>query len=354
MDISRGDSVTLPDDDRPAAANQPPGPGPGPGREGSARRATRPGSMLQRYALLIALCGLIIVFSALRPETFWRVDNFTTILSIQATAALLALSVTLVLLIGEFDLSVAATMGMAATLVAYLSTQQGFPVLVACAVAVLAALVVGVTNGFLVVKTGLNSFIVTLGMGTLVQGIAIGIAGSTTIGGLPQSLTYFFQSRLFGIQVAFYCMLVIAFAFYVVISWTPLGRALFFTGNARRAADLAGIRTARLRLGVLMVSSVVAGLAGVMFAGQTGAASPSIADPYLLPAYAAGFLGATAFMPGRFNVWGTVWAVYLLAVGTTGFQFLGFSNWVIGVFNGAVLILAVAASKLFARRSATP
>jgi ribose transport system permease protein len=105
----------------------------------------------------------------------------------------------------------------------------------------------------------------------------------------------------------------------------------------------------RLRVGVLVTAALLAGVAGVIFAGQTGAASPSIADPYLLPAYAAGFLGATAFTPGRFNVWGSLWAVYLLSVGTTGFQFLGLENWVIGFFNGGILILAVALSKFFAR-----
>lgn len=310
-----------------------------------------PAAHLQKYALLVALVALIAVFSVLRTETFFSVANLTTILSIQATAALLALGVTLVLIIGEFDLSVAAVMGLSASLIAYLTTQHGVSVLLACLVALVLAAVVGLVNAALVVGAGLNSFIVTLAVGTLVQGLAIGIAGSMTIGGLPTSLTYPFQSRFLGVQAAFFYMLVVAFVLYLVVGRMPVGRSMFFTGNARAAAELAGVRTARVRVGVMMTAGLLAGAAGVMFVGQTGAASPSIADPFLLPAYAAGFLGATAFTPGRFNVWGSVWAVYLLAVGTTGFQFLGLDNWVINVFNGGVLVLAVGLSRFFARRA---
>lgn len=319
------------------------------------RTAREPGGgvgvQLQKYALLIALIALIALFSALRPDTFFTSDNLTTILSIQATAALLALGVTLVLIIGEFDLSVASVMGLSASVIAYLTTQHGVSVILACLIAVLMATAIGLINAVLVVRAGLNSFIVTLAVGTLVQGLAIGIAGSVTIGGLPTSLTYPFQSRFLGVQAAFFYMLIVAVVLYLIVGRMPVGRSMFFTGNARAAAELAGVRTGRVRIAVMMTTGLLAGLAGVMFVGQTGAASPSIADPYLLPAYAAGFLGATAFTPGRFNVWGSVWAVYLLAVGTTGFQFLGLDNWVINVFNGGVLVIAVGLSRLFALRS---
>jgi ribose transport system permease protein len=201
-----------------------------------------------------------------------------------------------------------------------------------------------------VVRVGIHSFIVTLGVGTLVQGLAVGIAGTTTIGGLPESLTSVFQDQWFQISRSFYYVLVIGIAFYLVLGRMPLGRSLFFTGNARSAASLAGVRTERLRALSLVSAAVVACIAGIMLAGQTGAASPTFAAPYLLPAYAAAFLGATAFVPGRFNICGSLWAVYLLAVGTTGFQLLGLANWVIDFFDGAVLVLAVALSRIIDKR----
>ena len=308
-------------------------------------------AVLQRYSLLVALVVLIALFSLLRPESFFTVANLTSTLGIQASLALLAVGVTVVLLVGEFDLSAASVMGMSASLVAHLTTARGFSVAAAVGIVVVAALLIGAVTSFFVVKVGIHSFIVTLGMGTLVTGAAIGLAGTTTIGGIPEGLTDAFRTRILDVEAAFFVMLVVAVVGWVLLQKTPLGRNIFFTGEAPTAAALAGIRVPALRVGSLMASSLLAAFAGVMLVGQIGAASPTIAAPYLLPAYAAAFLGATAFTPGRFNVWGTFWAVYLLAVGTIGFQLLGFSSWVTDVFNGAVLILAVAFSRIFGRQT---
>ncbi|WP_131105948.1 ABC transporter permease [Ornithinimicrobium sufpigmenti] len=307
-------------------------------------------SVVDRYALLAAMVVLIGIFSALRPDVFLTAANFTSMLGIQAPLAVLALGVTVVLLVGEFDLSAASVMGMSAAVMAYLTTVHEWPVLVALAVVLVSALAIGLTSAFFVVKVGIHSFIVTLGMGTLVTGAALGVAGSTTIGGVPDSLTSVFRTRVLGVDAAFFIMLAIAVIGWIVLQKTPVGRNTYFVGQAPTAAALAGIKVPSLRVGALVTSSLLAALAGVMMLGQVGAASPGIASPYLLPAYAAGFLGATAFTPGRFNVWGTVFAVYLLAIGTVGFQLLGFSNWVTSVFNGSVLILAVTFSTIFAKR----
>lgn len=303
--------------------------------------------LLQRNALLLVMALLVVTFSALRPSTFFTVGNLTTTLGIQAPAGLLVLGVTVVLLVGEFDLSIAATMGFSASVVADLTTRHGISPLLACLIVLGCSLLVGLLNAFFIVRVGVHSFIVTLGVGTLVEGLGIGLVGATTIGGLPSSFTGIFQDQTAGIQRAFFYTLAIGIVFYLVVARMPLGRSLFFTGNARTAASLAGIRTDRLRVGAMVVAALIAGCGGIMLAGQTAAASPTIADPYLLPAYAAAFLGATAFTPGRFNVWGSLWAVYLLAVGTTGFQLLGFQSWVIDFFNGTVLVLAVAFAKIF-------
>jgi ribose transport system permease protein len=307
-------------------------------------------AILQRYALLVALVVLIAVFSILRPGSFFTTANLASTLGIQASLALLALGVTVVLLVGEFDLSAASVMGMSASVVAYLTTARDFSILAAVAVVLVAALLIGAVTSFFVVKVGIHSFIVTLGMGTLVTGAAIGLAGTTTIGGIPDGLTDVFRANIVGVEAAFFLMLAVAVIGWVLLQKMPLGRNIFFTGEAPTAAALAGIRVPALRVGSLVTSSVLAALAGVMLVGQIGAASPTIAAPYLLPAYAAAFLGATAFTPGRFNVWGTLWAVYLLAAGTVGFQVLGLNSWVTDVFNGAVLVVAVAFSRLFGRQ----
>src|SRR5690606_10257680 len=174
-----------------------------------------------------ALALIIALFSGLRPGTFFTLGNLTTILSTQSALVILAIGVTIVMLVGEFDLSVASVMGMAASAVAYFTTTMGFDPALACLVAVGLAVAVGALNAFFIVRLGINSFIVTLGMGTLVTGIAVGAFGSMTIGGLPPEFTTVFQTQVFGVQLSFVYMLVLALVFYIALCFMPVGRSMF-------------------------------------------------------------------------------------------------------------------------------
>jgi ribose transport system permease protein len=186
-------------------------------------------------------------------------------------------------------------------------------------------------------------------MGTLILGVALAITGSTVIGNLPEALTTPAREQLFGLDLPVYYALGLAIALWYFLEHTPLGRYVFFTGEGPEAARLAGVRVARIRFGALVASAFFAWLAGLLLVGQTGAADPTYGGPFLLPAFAACFLGATTIKPGRFNAWGTVVAVLLLATGTTGLQLLGAADWVENVFNGSALILAVTLAQLVSR-----
>lgn len=306
-------------------------------------------AFLGRYALVFVLAALIVVFSLLRPDTFFTTGNFQSILTTEAVLVILALGVILPLAAGEFDLSVAAVLGFTAGLLAHLTTDLGWSVVPALGLTLVAALAIGAVNGLFVVRFGVNSFITTLGIGTVVGGLALAIFGAETIGGIPTSFTNPFREELFGLQVPVYLALVLALVIWFFLEHTPGGRHLFFTGEGREAARLAGVRVNRIRFGALVASAGFAWLAGVVLAAQTGAAQASYGNPFLLPAFAAGFLGATTIKIGRQNAWGTVVAVYLLAVGTTGLQLLGAADWVDDVFNGSALVLGVALARLVSR-----
>jgi ribose transport system permease protein len=134
---------------------------------------------------------------------------------------------------------------------------------------------------------------------------------------------------------------------WYVMQHTPLGRWLYFVGSGRSVAKLNGIPVPQIRAGALVASAIAATGAGMLLAGSQGAGDPSVGTNYLLPAFAAVFLGGTAIHPGRFNAWGTVIAVYLVVVGIVGLTLTtGASGWIADVFNGGVLVLAVAASRL--------
>jgi ribose transport system permease protein len=133
------------------------------------------------------------------------------------------------------------------------------------------------------------------------------------------------------------------------MEYRPLGRKLYATGGNELAARLSGIQTDRLIALSLIVSGGIAAFAGVIFAANIGSGSLTAGPPFLLPAFAAAFLGATTIKPGRYNAWGTLFSVLLLAVGTTGLQLAGAANWVTDVFNGAALVLAVTFANLASR-----
>jgi ribose transport system permease protein len=304
---------------------------------------------LGRYAVVLVLALMILVFSVLRPETFFEVDNFKSIAVTQSVLLVLALGVVVALAAGEFDLSVAAVLGFTGGLFAYLTGIEGWSAGTAALVTLAAALAVGAANGFFVVVVGVNSFITTLGMAAVVTGTAKAIYGAVTIGGVPQALSDPVRADVLGLGAPFLYALGLTVVLWYVFEHTPMGRYIFFTGEGLEAARLAGVRVNRLRFGALITASLCAWLAGMILVGQTGAANATFGLPFLLPAFAAGFLGATTIRPGRYNAWGTFVAVYLLAVGTTGLQLLGAADWVSDVFNGGVLILAVTLARLVSR-----
>lgn len=318
----------------------------GPRFAGGGRFDTR--GFLARYAVVLAWLVMIVFFSALRPQTFATITDAKSILVTQSVLVVLALGLTIALAAGEFDLSIGAVIGFTAGLVAELS-QSGVPAGLAVIISLACALFIGVANGVFVVHFRVNSFITTLGMGTLLQGLALAITGSTTIGNIPSSITKPAQTQLLGLDLPVWYALLLAILLWYFLEHTPLGRYVFFTGEGPEAARLAGVRVDRIRFGSLVASALFAWLAGMLLLGQTGAADPSFGGPFLLPAFAGGFLGATTIKPGRFNAWGTVIAVLLLATGTTGLQLLGAQSYVTDIFNGGALVIAVTLAQIASR-----
>jgi ribose transport system permease protein len=242
-------------------------------------------------------------------------------------------------------------LSLAAMLVAVLNAQHGWPVLAAIFVALCAGAFVGGVNGLFVVVFGVDSFIVTLGTGTVLQGVVLWISDSNTISGISQSLVdAVFGHSLLGIPLAFYYGLALCVLLWYVLEFTALGRRLLFVGRGRRVSRLSGINVSRMRWGALVVGGVISALAGVIYAGTTGGADPTSGTSFLLPAFAAAFLGATTIVPGRFNPWGTLVAVYFLVTGITGLTILGAQSYVQQLFYGGALVFAVALSQITRRR----
>ncbi|MGK9269511.1 ABC transporter permease [Williamsia muralis] len=316
------------------------------------RRRVSGGPALEKYALVLALIVVVVVFSVLRPQVYPTTSNLQNILGSQAVLLILALGLIIPLTAGEFDLSAVSTMSLSAMTIAVLNVQHGWSLPSAIVVAILAALIVGVVNGVLVVQLRIDSFIATLGSGTVVLVVVQWMSSSTSVTGIDSALVdATVGTRLFGVSLQFYYALFLVVVIALVFGYTPVGRRLLFVGRGAEVARLSGLHVDRIRGGSLVMSSLVASLAGVVYAGMLGGADPSSGQSFMLPSFAAAFLGATAIIPGRFNAFGTLIAVYFLVAGVVGLQMLGAASFVQQLFYGGALIVAVALSGAVRRRT---
>ena len=301
----------------------------------------------ERYGLILAWIAVVVVFSVLRPDTFATSSTIRLILSTQTVILLATLGLMLSLAVAEYDLSIGAIVGFGGTLLAVLNGVQGWQTWAAVVVTLVVCMLFGVLNAVLSVYVGVQSIIVTLGTGTLLAGLTLAVADSKVVTGLsPELVTAMTKPLLFSIPAPFYAGLLLTAVLWFVLQHTPLGRRMVFVSENREVARLAGLRVKRIRAGALVVTATLGGLAGIVLAGTNGAANPQAGSSYLLPAFAAAFLGSTALIPGRFNAWGSFVAVYFLVTGITGLQYLGYAGWPEQVFYGGSLVIAVTLSHL--------
>jgi ribose transport system permease protein len=326
--------------DEPVRESAPAGPG-------RVRAGLAGADLPHRLALPVAWGLIVVLFGVLEPDTFLSTANFQTIFGSQAVLVVTTLGLLVPLTTGDYDLSVASVLSLSAMIVATLNVQHGWPIGWAILAAVLSGVAVGLVNGAIIVLLGLESLVITLGSGAFVSGLVLWISNSQTIGGISDRLVNPVIVRQFlGIPLGFYYGLALCVLVWYVFELTALGRRLLFVGKGRRVARLSGVRVERVRWGAFVASGTISALAGVMYAGTQGGADPSSGATFLLPAYAAAFLGATSIVPGRFNPWGALIAVYFLVTGITGLQLLGAETFVQQLFYGGALVVAVTLSRL--------
>lgn len=305
----------------------------------------------ERYGLLVAWAAIILVLGVFKPDQMFAWNSYASMLGSNAMVVVLTLALIIPLTTGDFDLSVASVMGLSSMLIAVLNVKMGVPIGGAILVALAAGAVIGAINAFFILYFGVFSLIVTLGTGYFINGVILWLADSGTIAGVSMDLVKaVILTRFLGIPVGFYYALILTAAIWYLFQFTALGRRMLFVGRGREVARLSGVNVARVRAGALIASSVMAAFAGVLYTGMRGVADPSSALAFLLPAFAAAFLGSTAIYPGRFNAPGAFVAVFVLSTGIMGLNFLGVDSFVQNLFYGGGLVIAVAISQLIRGR----
>lgn len=290
--------------------------------------------------LLIAL----VVFYSLATDTFFSTTTLRTIATEQAITAIVAMGLTVALAAGVFDLSIAGVMGLSNIVAAKLMADSGMDPALAIVLTVLVGAGIGLVNGLLVTAARIDPFIATLGTNSVLLAAIFVVSNNENVLGIPAGFQEIAGNQLLGIPLPVFYVVALALLLWYVLAWTPLGRRLYATGGGREVARLAGVPTTRYVIGAFVCSAAIAAAAGILVVATIGTGSTDVGPSYLLPAFAAGFLGATQFRPGRFNIWGTVLAVYLLATGVKGLVLMGADVWVPDLFNGLALIIAVGLS----------
>lgn len=314
------------------------------------RRPARVAAFGQRYALIGFWVVMAAVFFAAAPDGVEVGNSLLSIFGQQTPLVFLGMAVVSTMAVGEFDLSFAYIFGLSATAVPALVVLHGWSFPLAAAAALALALVFGLLNALLVVKFGINSVVVTLGVGSIAFGLAGQLSRETTISGMDPMLSNLALSRVLGLPLLFWYGLIVVAAFAYMMTATPLGRHILFVGSNREVAKLAGIPVTLVRVGAYLTSALLCGLAGVVLSAGLGGYDPVSAQTLILPTFASVFLGTVAVVPGRFNPIGMFIAVYFLLTGVFGLQLLQVKPWVTPVFYGSVLVAAVALSALLQRK----
>jgi ribose transport system permease protein len=292
----------------------------------------------------IYLLIVLVIFFSIATDTFFTTTTLRTIATEQAITAVVAMGLTIALAAGVFDLSIAGTMGLANIVVAKLMAEAGVDPVFAVLLTLLVGASVGVINGLLVVYARIDPFIATLGTNSILLAAIFVVSGNENVLGVPIGFQSVAGDQIAGIPLPVFYVIGLGLVIWYVLAWTPVGRRLYATGGGREVARLAGVPTGRYVISAFVCSAAIAAAAGVLVVATIGTGSTEVGASYLLPAFAAGFLGATQFRPGRFNVWGTLLAVYLLATGVKGLVLMGADVWVPDLFNGLALIVAVGLS----------
>ena len=302
-------------------------------------------AMFARYGTLVSLIALLIVFSFARSDVFPTVNNLLNIMGQISILGTMAFGLTVCLVMGLFDLSIAAMATLGGYVATFLLVQYPDSVTVpeAVAASLITAALIGVINGVIVSYLGISAFIATLATGSIITGAVLGISDSKTIiTGIPDEFMTIGQGAFFGVSNPILIMLSVGLVLWLVLEHTQLGRHLYAIGGSAEASRLSGIAVKRYAPFALAVCAACAGLGGLMAAAVLGAGRPQgVGDGYLLNAFASVFIGASSLRPGKFHILGTLIGVLLIGVINNGLSVMGVPTYWQYIVQGVLLVAAL-------------
>ncbi|MEU7558394.1 ABC transporter permease [Streptomyces eurythermus] len=311
-----------------------------------------PLARLRDLALVPAIVIIAIVGQIVNP-VFLRADNLINVLQTMSETALLVLAQTMVLIVKKMDLSLESTMGLAPGVAAWLVVPAGaghglglLPGAWAVPVTLAVGALAGAVNALLIIRFGLNGFIVTLGMLIVLRGVLTGISGGQTFFQLPQSMLYLGTAQWGGVPASIWICLVLFAVAVVVLGWTGFGRSLYAIGGNVDAAKAAGIRTDRVLWIVIVTGGVLAALAGLLLSGRLASVASAQGDGYIFTVFAAAVIGGISLNGGKGTMFGAFSGILLLFMIQNVLTLAGVPAQWIGALNGLIILVALTISRI--------
>jgi len=294
-----------------------------------------------RFSAIYLWIAFLIIFGILSPHIFLTSSTLHLVASEQAVSGIMAIAILIPITCGQFDLSIGANANLTGIVAVVVQINWHWSAGLAVLLGIAVGALIGIVNGFLVVKIKINSFIATLAMGSILSAFVVIVTNSNQ----PPPVTStawndLSQISVGGYQIVVVYPLVLGLLTWWLLDYTPLGRYFYAIGGNAESARLAGVRVGRWTWTSLIISGAIAGFAGILYTSLSGP-SLTFGSTLLLPAFAAAFLGSTQLQPGKFNIWGTLIAIYVLATGVEGLQLVSGQQWLGDMFNGVALIVAV-------------
>lgn len=302
--------------------------------------------VLKSYGTLIAGLLIIIIFTILRPEYFATVSNAINISRQISLLVVISIGASFVMTIEEFDLSIGAQASLGGVIGAMLAVN-GVPIFIAFLIPMVVGAVIGLINGFIVTKFKVLSFVITLGMSTILAGVTFWLTnGATIFEDIPASFKFLGTKYIFGIPILTVIMFILVFFFSFIMKNTLLGRRLYSIGGNEVASRVSGINVNRNKIIAFSICGALSSLTGVLLSSRLGSAHPNGGDGLFLQAYAAVYIGSTISKLGVPNIVGTFVGAAILGILANGLTILQVPTFMQDLLTGLIIIGAVILQKL--------
>jgi D-allose transport system permease protein len=306
-------------------------------------------TMWQKYGTLGIFVLLVVVLTILKPESILNLQSIPQILNQSSVNILLALGEFFAILIAGIDLSVGSIAALVGMIVAKMMVA-GIPVMLALFLGVIFGGVFGFMNGFLVNKTGLHPFIITLGTQAIFRGVTLIISNARSVFGFPVEFITFISSRVLGIPVAVIIAVVVAIILAFFTKKTKVGRNIYALGGNKEAAWYSGVNVKLHTLLVFIISGICSSIAGIVLIGRVGAAEPAAATGFETYAIAASIIGGTSFFGGKGKISGVFVGGLIIGIINYGMTVLTVPSSYQQIVMGSLIIISVTIDRFVATK----